>query len=317
MIRISRRNIEDRAKQNYLPTILIALSCSLFVFCAVIATPFQALAEENGDMGEIGAKLADPLGSLWSLSMNLELLKTYDGDINKGDPKVGSDMIIQPVMAIPLSGEGESEFRVITRPIIPLIFSQPVPTGYDEFDHKSGIGDIQLPMVFAVPNKYAGNWILGAGPVGMFPTATEDELGKDQWALGTATALGYKTKKWTAVLFHNHFWKVGESGQDENTPDINQGSLLYQFIYNLPDAWQIGTNPTITYDTQATSGNKWNVPVGLFAGKTMKIGKVPVNIKAGVEYSVVSPDDYGKQFAFRLQVTPVIPRMIKSALFGE
>ncbi|MBW2503572.1 MAG: hypothetical protein JRE16_03280 [Deltaproteobacteria bacterium] len=295
---------------------IFVLCCALLVLFSLIATPNQAMAEEN-DMGAIGAKLADPLGELWSINFNLELLKTYDGDINKGDPKLGSDTIFQPVMAIPLAGEGESEFRLITRPIIPLIFSQPVPTGFDEFDHKTGIGDMQLPLVFSVPNKYAGNWILGAGPVGMFPTATEDELGKDQWAAGTAVALGYKTKKWTGVLFHNHFWKIGESGQDENTPDINQGSLLYQFIYNLPDAWQVGTNPTITYDIQASSGNKWNVPVGLFVGKTTKIGKVPVNIKAGVEYSVVSQEDFGKLFAFRLQVTPVIPRMIKEPLFGK
>jgi hypothetical protein len=295
---------------------ICVLCCALLVLFSLIATPNQAMAEEN-DMGAIGAKLADPLGELWSINFNLELLKTYDGDINKGDPKLGSDTIFQPVMAIPLAGEGESEFRLITRPIIPLIFSQPVPTGFDEFDHKTGIGDMQLPLVFSVPNKYAGNWILGAGPVGMFPTATEDELGKDQWAAGTAVALGYKTKKWTGVLFHNHFWKIGESGQDENTPDINQGSLLYQFIYNLPDAWQVGTNPTITYDIQASSGNKWNVPVGLFVGKTTKIGKVPVNIKAGVEYSVVSQEDFGKLFAFRLQVTPVIPRMIKEPLFGK
>jgi hypothetical protein len=274
-------------------------------------------AAKPNNMGSVGAKLANPLSELWSMSMNFELMKTYDGDINKGDPRYGSDLILQPVMAIPLSGEGESEFRLITRPIIPVIFSQPVPRGFDNYYNKSGIGDIQLPLVFAVPEKYAGNWILGAGPVGQFPTATQDELGSDQWAAGTAVALGYRTKKWTSVLFHNHFWKVAESGQDDSTPDINRGSLLYQFIYNLPEAWQVGTNPTITYDTHASSGNKWNVPVGLFIGKTTKFGNVPVNIKFGFEYSVISQDDFGKEFVFRLQVTPVIRRLIKKPIFGK
>ena len=56
--------------------------------------------------------------------------------------------------------------------------------------------------------------------------------------------------------------------------------------------------------------------MGVFVGKTMKIGKVPVNIKLGVEYSVVSPDDFGQQAAIRLQVTPIIPSLISKSLFG-
>ncbi|WP_158306959.1 hypothetical protein [Solidesulfovibrio fructosivorans] len=35
-------------------------------------------------------------------------------------------------------------------------------------------------------------------------------------------------------------------------------------------------NPTITYDHQATEGNRWDVPVGLFVGRNVKIGHTPV-----------------------------------------
>jgi hypothetical protein len=86
--------------------------------------------------------------------------------------------------------------------------------------------------------------------------------------------------------------------------------------YNLPDAWQIGMNPTITSNDRASSGNKWNVPVGLCVGKTVKWGDVPVNIEVGVEYSVVGPDDFGQQALFRVQITPVIPSLIKISIFG-
>ena len=92
---------------------------------------------------------------------------------------------------------------------------------------------------------------------------------------------------------------------------------MYQFVYNLPDAWQVGFNPTITYNDQAKSKNKWNVPVGLFVGKTVKWGKMPINIKVGVEYSVVSQDTFGKRAAFRFQITPVIPALIQNPIFGE
>jgi hypothetical protein len=241
----------------------------------------------------------------------------YDGDANTGDPQLGATMLLQPILPIPLHGTGDAAWRLVTRPVIPLIFSQPIPTGFNEFDHKSGIGDIQLPLILSLPQKYAGNWILGAGPVGLFPTATDDDLGQDQWALGPAVVVGYKTKKLTAVLFPNYFWKVGSSGQDDDTPDVSQGSMLYIINYMLGDAWQIGTRPTITYNDKADSGNKWNVPVGLYVGKTVKIGKMPLNIKAVVEYSVVSEDTFGKRAAFRFEITPVIRSLITEPIFGK
>jgi hypothetical protein len=272
---------------------------------------------EHGTLGQVGAKLANPLANIWALSMNFETPKFFDGDVNTGDPKVGADMIFQPVMPIPLYGTGDAQWRLITRPVIPLIFSEPIPTGFDEFDHKGGIGDIQLPLLLSLPEKHAGNFIFGAGPVGLFPSATDDDLGQDQWALGPAVVFGYKTKSFTAALFPNYFWKVGSSGQDDLTPDISQGSLLYALTFNLPNAWQVGMHPTITHNNKAKPDDRWNVPVGLFAGRTVKIGKMPVNIKAGLEYSVVSEDTFGKRLAFRFEITPVIQSLIKNPIFGK
>ena len=305
-----------------IPSSLSLLLCTLLVTFAVAIAPLAVMAEEaktdsgHGDMGEVGKKLANPLASLWALNFNSFTPAFYDGDVNQGDSQLGATTIFQPVLPIPLFGEGEDQFRVIVRPVVPLVWSTPVPTGLDEFDDKSGIGDIQLPFVFAVPDSKAGKWILGAGPVFEFPTASDDALGADQWSAGPAVAVGHKGDKLTSVFFLNYFWKIGESGQDENTPDISKGTLLYSFQYALKDGWQVGTNPTISYNDRASSGNKWNVPVGVFVGKTMKIGKVPVNIKLGVEYSVVSPDDFGQQAAIRLQVTPIIPSLISKSLFG-
>jgi len=65
------------------------------------------------------------------------------------------------------------------------------------------------------------------------------------------------------------------------------------------------------------SGDQWNVPVGGCVGQTMKFGKLPVNIKVGGEYSVVSPDTFGNRYQFRFQITPVISGLIKNPIFGE
>ena len=111
----------------------------------------------HGSLSDVGAKLANPLSSLWALSFSFETPKFFDGDINTGDPRAGADMVFQPVLPFPLYGTGDEQWRLITRPVVPFIFSQPVPTGFDEFDNKAGIGDIQLPLILSFPDKKVGN----------------------------------------------------------------------------------------------------------------------------------------------------------------
>jgi hypothetical protein len=272
---------------------------------------------EHGSLGNIGAKLANPLGNVWALSMSWNMPAYYDGDVNTGDPHVGSSMNFQPILPIPIYGSGKSEWRMITRPVIPFVFSEPVPKGLNDFDHKNGIGDIQLPLLFNLPESIAGHWIMGGGPVTLIPSATTNALGDNQWAMGPAVVFGYKTKKMTVGVFPNYFWKIGSSGQNDDQKNVDKGSMLYFFNYMLGDAWQVGMNPTISYNHQAKANDQWTVPVGLYVGKTVKFGKLPVNIKVGGEYSVVSPDTFGKRYSFRFQITPVIPGLIKKAIFGK
>jgi hypothetical protein len=273
-------------------------------------------SSEHKDMGAVGAKLANPLSDLWALQFNNEVLKFSDGDLNSGDAQIGSDTIFQPVLPIPLYGEGKSEWRMIVRPVVPLIYSASTPSGDGNFSKHSGVGDIQLPALVALPASIAGKWIVGAGPVMQFPTASDKKLGSRQYGIGPAIALGYKSKNATSVLFLNYVWKVGEAGQSDYTKDLNQGTLLYAWTYSLANAWQIGFNPTISYNDQASHGNKWNVPIGIFVGKTVKFNNKPVNIKAGIEYSVISEDDFGKRAMLRIQVTPIIAGLIKNPIFG-
>jgi hypothetical protein len=207
---------------------------------------------------------------------------------------------------------------MITRPIIPIIFSQPIPQGtQDEFKSAAGIGDIEIPLLLNLPTRIAGNWIIGAGPVFDFPTATPNSLGAQQYSVGPAVVFGYKTKLFTAVVFPNYFFGVGDRGDRKaTTPTTSKLSLLYALTFNLPQAWQVGLNPTISYNNNASPGNKWNVPVGLFAAKTIALGRVPFKIQAGLEYSVVSPNEFGKRAAFRFVMTPVIPGLVQNPIFG-
>ena len=280
----------------------------------------QAQTKASGqerDLGEVGNKLANPLSDLWALSASFNAPQFFDGDLNTGDSEVGGLMVFQPVVPLPLRGEGEDQWRMITRPVVPLVFSTPIPTGPNQFDHEGGIGDIQLPLLLAPSDRVSGRFILGAGPIFQLPSATSDDLGQDQWAMGPAVVVGYKTEKATFGVFPNYFWKIASAGQPAGTPDISQMSLLYFFNYKLPDAWQVGFNPTVTYDDKAPSGNRWNVPIGLYVGKTVRVGRLPVNLKVGGEYSVVSQDLFGQRFQFRFQITPVIPSLIGEPILGR
>ncbi len=93
-------------------------------------------------------------------------------------------------------------------------------------------------------------------------------------------------------------------------------NLLYFAFLNLPDAWQVGFGPTITFDAKATSGNKWNVPVGLMVNKMTAIRGKPVKFQFGFEYSVVSQNDFGRRFVIKLNVIPVIQGLVKKPIFG-
>jgi hypothetical protein len=135
--------------------------------------------------------------------------------------------------------------------------------------------------------------------------------------MGPTGIVGYKTKDYVVGVFPQYYWKLGDRGdQRDRTPDLSQGNLLYFAFLNLPDAWQIGFNPVITYNHKEKNGNKWNVPVGIGFSKTTKVGGRPVKFQFAVEYSVISQDDFGKRALIKLNVIPVINALVAEPLFG-
>ncbi len=281
-----------------------------------IAAPRLALdpasSQTQGDsenLQEVNRKLSNPVSDVWALFTEFDLFFS-NGNVHRGSDELGGRMLFQPIMPLPLYGQGKNEWRLISRPTLPILFSQPVPTGFDQFTHVGGLGDLQLPTMVAPP---LGKLIFGLGPDWLLPTATRTEFGRQQWGVGPSGVFGYTTKEFTAVVLPQYYFGVGGWGEK---PDANYMCLLYAFIYHLPGGWDIGTNPTISYDRAASSGNQWNVPVGLFVGKMVKLGKMPVKLQLGIEYSVVSSDDFGQRAQIKLNIIPVIPSLVRHPLFG-
>jgi hypothetical protein len=114
------------------------------------------------DVSETGKKLANPLSNVWALFTEFDF-NFSDGKLNPGHQQAGSRMIFQPIIPIPLFGGEDNEWKLITRPTIPFLFSQAIPGDGKVVDRKGGLGDIQLPLIISPPVK---KWIpTSQGPV--------------------------------------------------------------------------------------------------------------------------------------------------------
>jgi hypothetical protein len=266
---------------------------------------------EHGTLGEVGAKLSNPVSDVWALFTEFDL-SFSDGNFNRGDAKVGSAMNFQPIMPVPLT----DNWKVIVRPSVPVQFNSPVPDGQspnNSYNYEAGLSDILLPLPFT---HKLGNWIVAAGPTFLLPTATSKELGSQQWGIGPTAVFGYKNKDMVVGVFPQYHFKIANRGDQRNrTKDVSKMNLLYFAYWNLPNAWQLGINPVITYDNKASSGNRWNVPVSLGFTKTTKVGSMPVKFQFAVEYSVVSQDDFGKRALIKLNIIPVISSLVSEPIF--
>jgi hypothetical protein len=310
MPRFSNRVVT--AKQAKPFRLTLALLTGLAVATPVLAAEDAPTHQQSA--AEFGKKLSNPLSNVWALFTEIDY-NWSEGDLSDGKWRSGQAMILQPIMPIPLTDDA----KLITRPTLPVIINVDQPDGFKSpytgeatFDSNDGFGDLQLPLLYSKEPAAGQKWSFGGGPTFQFPTHSGG-LGTDTWEAGPAAVAIYKTDKVTAGTLVQYWWNYAEDGSDVD--DTSHGSALYFYYYNLPDAWQIGTNPTITYNNEAASDNKWNVPIGLTVAKTVKFGKLPVKFQLGVQKSVIRQEALGQDFQVKLNIIPVIPGLINSPLF--
>jgi len=225
---MTRQTVIKRIRSYFAVASLLA-----FVSSATVAGGQQPGAASESDVAETGRRLSNPVSDVWALFARFEL-NFADGDVNSGDAKIGGRMIFQPILPVPLYGEGANKWNYITRPTIPVLFSQPIPTGLNTFDRKAGLGDIQLPTVIAPPT---GNLILGAGPAFLFPTSTDDAFGRNQWGIGPTVVLGYRTERGIIGALGQYYFGTGWQGEREPSErNASYMNLLYFAFVNLKDA---------------------------------------------------------------------------------
>jgi hypothetical protein len=248
---------------------------------------------------ELNRQLSNPVTSLWSLTFQFNNYRLENGEWNYS-------LQFQPVLPIGLT----KDLNLITRPVIPLYNSVPHETAPGEFDRTTGFGDIILLELLSP--AHTGHWILGAGPTFIFPTATSDFTGQGKWQAGPAFVVGYLTKEFIVGVFPQQWWSFAG---DSSRPDTSQMNLQPFAAWFFGEGWSVGYSGNILADWKAPSNNRWTVPIGVAVGKVVKLGKLPVKIQLAGQYMPIHPDNTGQEWNIQLQLTPVIPKLIKEPLF--
>ncbi len=233
--------------------------------------------EQSGD--DLRAAVQNPISSLISLPFKFN----FDYGAPNGD---ASFLSIQPVIPVTVG-----DWNLVNRLIVPLIDSpgpiagtpgipNPVPG-----NGKSGLGDINYSLFFS-PVKY-DRWIWGFGPSISAPTASDDQLGAGKWSAGP-TFVALTQPKWGSMgVLLRQLWSFAGDSDRSRVSQL----LIEPFVnYNLHGGWYLISDMVITANWEASSGQKWTVPLGGGVGKLMKIGNQPVNVRAETYYNVERPD---------------------------
>ncbi len=283
---------------KYSKTILGLLLISL----TLVFSFSSALAAEPKSADEVAKELANPAGSLTSLNFNLQYTE-FTGDLPNSDDQNSTSLIFQPVLPFPVGNKGH---RIIFRPAFTVLFDQPLfnPAKMDFDNAHANLADSGFDLVYAgttMTDKKDG-FLWGVGLAGTLPTASNDDVGGEQWRFGPEL-FGGVIREWGLVgaLVSNQ-WDTGGSNDNAYSTTTAQ----YFYAYGLGGGWQISSSPIITYDWQADSDEALTLPLGVGLAKTTMIGDQPWKFQFQVQKFVVQPDSFGPDWLVKLTVTPVI-----------
>ena len=273
------------------------------------AEPASSSSKHAGmSADEIARELSNPNSDLAQLKFK-NIFTLYDGDLPNADDQWNYTLLFQPIFPFSLSETDGKKLTMFLRPAIPFIVEAPYFDADDaDFSNVTALGDISFDWTFGLTDTNTG-WLLAGGMIGTLPTATDSRLGSGKLSLGPEFLLGHQIKLGLFAHFPTHKWDVlGWGDQYVSTTTIEPVALFF-----LGDGWVAGTNGTMSYDWRT---EQWTIPLNLTVSKTTHIGKLPLKVECQIEYYVEQDDAFGPEWAFYLNLTPVVPNFIEGLFKG-
>lgn len=248
----------------------------------------MAPSHAGADMGDIAQKLNDPTASLISLPFQ----NNFDWGAGPDGDGFQYKLNVQPVIPINLN----DDWKIIWRTILPFITQEDVIGTSDQ----TGLDDLNTTIWFSPQKKSEGQPTIGIGPILQFPTATDDLLGSEKWAIGPSAIFLRQAHGWTAGILANHLWSVaGEEDRQELSV-----TFIQPFVsYTTPKHTTFGVNSESGYDWE---NEQWTIPLNVFITQLVKIGGMPVSFQLGARYYADAPEE-GPEWGLRFSATLVFP----------
>jgi hypothetical protein len=261
---------------------------------AVAPAGGSAPAETPDEQAELAKKLNNPVADLISVPIE------NDWDFGIGPAHAMQyEVKFQPVIPVHIT----EDWNLIIRTIVPVIYQEALdnnpkaPASVSQ--SHAGLGDTEQSFFFS-PKDPVDGWILGAGPVGYYPTATTSYLGAGKWGAGPTVLALRQEYGWTYGILANQIWSF--AGQ-QNRQNINSSFVQPFVVYTTKTYTSFEVNSESTYDWQA---NQATVPLNFQVQQLVKIGGHPIAFKAGYRYYVNKPDG-GPDWGLRFTVTFLFP----------
>lgn len=243
-------------------------------------------AQEESDE-ELVKELNNPVSSLISVPFQ----NNFEFKLGPNNDGFKYTLNFQPIIPFSLN----KDWNLITRTIVPFIYQDDVIGTTTQ----SGLSDIEQSFFFSPKNPVAGI-IVGAGPVFLYPSATDDLLGAEKWGAGPTIVLVKQEGPWTYGVLVNHIWSF--AGNEHRTY-VSSTFLQPLIAYSAKTRTTFSVNTESTYDWH---NDQWTVPINFTIAQLTRIGKLPVQFTIGGKVYAEGPSG-APEWGIRFVVTPLFP----------
>lgn len=190
-----------------------------------------------------------PLSSIMQVRLRDNFIPKFEG--LKGNGNIFSVDVTMPLPAYRLL-----PIRHLTKLSMPAVVTNP--------NRATGFGDLQFIDLAIIKERKHFLWAVG--PVMVFPTAGDRNVGQGKWQVGPAGGFALFGNNWLAGAIVQNPMSVGGDAQ---RPEVNNMVLQPFVSYDIGRGWFVRSQPQLYFNWK-TGGRSY--PVDLGFGRTFKIG---------------------------------------------